>query len=140
MHYELVKREQFYEAVRQITYREDDIKEAAEFGCRSIEICYRKAIHTFAKYFVVYDDSNVPVVTVMLQRDGHIIFFISEIVISPITLIRTLKALADSTVNCCGPIVTKTAYWYTEAQRLNRIIGFKTFEKRNYYAFYYYEG
>ena len=137
MYYELVKLEQFYEAVQQITYREDDIKEAKEFGCKSILICYKRMDHLFAKYFVVYDSTDRPIVTVALQRNGQIIFFIDEVVDNHIELVRLLKTLAKTVTDCCGPIMTKTAFWYTEAQRINKLIGFKPLVIHDYFGIYY---
>ncbi len=136
MRYELVDKVTFYQTVAAITYRPDDIREAIEFGCTDIKDCYDKAVHKFAKYFVVYDDLNVPIVTVMLQRDGHILFFISNNVSNPRALIRTLKRLAKKVTTSCGAIITKTAYWYTEAQRLNRIMGFRDMTLYDYYGLY----
>ena len=136
MHYLKVDRETFYRAVDQIPYRAQDIQEANEFGCTDIKACYDKSVHKFGKYFLVYDDLNVPIVTVMLQRDGHIIFFISNNVTNNLGLIRVLKALSNSVTSTCGAIITKTAYWYTEAQRLNRIIGFKDYILYDYHGLY----
>ena len=136
MRYELADKVTFYQTVTAITYRADDIREAIEFGCTDIKDCYDKAKHKFAKYFIVYDDLNMPIVTVMLQRDGHILFFISDTVINPIALIRVLKQLALRVTGTCGAIITKTAYWYTEAQRLNRLIGFRDMTLYDYYGLY----
>jgi len=136
MTYSQVDRDPFYLAVDSITYRLSDVKEAIEFGCTDIRACYTKANHRYAKYFIVYDALNVPVVTVMLQRDGHIIFFISDTINNPTALIRVLKKLANKVTRNCGAIITKTAYWYTEAQRLNKIMGFKEMTLFNYYGLY----
>jgi hypothetical protein len=131
----LVSREDFYNAINSITYRNQDIAEAQQFGCSTIEDCYNKAKHRFASYYVIYEDT-VPIVTVMLQRDGYIIFFISNNVQNSLALIRVLKELADMVVMCAGPIITKTAYWYEEAQRLNKIIGFKEYQLYDYFGYY----
>lgn len=136
MRYEEVSKSFFYLAVDAIQYRPQDIKEAYDFGCDNIKACYDKSKHKFAKYFLVYDSVNRPVVTVMLQRDGHIIFFIDKNIDEPIKLIRVLKALADETVANAGPIITKTAYWYTEAQRMNKLIGFKDMTLYDYHGLY----
>ena len=94
-----------------------------------------KAKHKFAKYFIVVED-DTPIVTVMLQRDGHIIFFISKDVKNKVALIRVLKKLSNKTVRRCGAIITKTANWYNEANKLNKIIGFKKYEIYDYYTFW----
>ena len=83
---------------------------------------------TFARYFLVLDNGK-PIVTVMLQRDGHIIFFISKNVSSPIRLIRVLKQLADKQTDCLYPIITRTANWYKEANRINKLIGFSLWKE-----------
>ncbi len=130
-----VSREEFFTAVNSITYRNQDIIEAIEFGCTDILDCYMRAKHRFAKYFIVEEDGT-PIVTVMLQRDGHIIFFISNNVQNNITLIRVLKRLANRTVRRAGAIITKTALWYEEAQRLNRLIGFRDYQIYDYFGYY----
>jgi len=131
-----VSREDFYKAIDGIDYREQDIKEAFEFGCTSIKVCYDKANHSFARYYLICEDNGTPVVTIMLQRDGHLVFFISNIISSHISLVKALKRLADETILWVGPIFTKTAYWYTEAQRLNKLIGFRPYQKYNRYGIY----
>jgi hypothetical protein len=135
MTYSEVDKQTFFDRVDTIEYREQDIQEAREFGCKSIKACYTKAVHRFAKYFIVYDEYT-PIVTVMLQRDGYIIFFISKNVNSPVKLIKVLKRLANKVTKNAGAIITKTAKWYTEAQRLNRIIGFKDYQIYDYFGYY----
>jgi hypothetical protein len=136
MYWAEVDREEFYTTIRSISYRADDIREADQFGANSIEICYNKAKHRFAKYFVVYEDDGTPRCTVMLERCGGIVFFISDTINNNIALIRTLRDLADTKVSEAGPIVTRTASWYTEAIRINRLIGFKVFKLEDYSAYY----
>jgi len=130
-----VDKQLFFAAVNSIDYRDDDIKEANQFGCSSIEMCYKKANHAFAKYFII-EYKKEPVVTVMLQRDGHIIFFISKIKMPNIKLIRTLRRLAKKESKCAGPIVTKTASWYIEALRVNKLVGFWPYKLYSTYGFY----
>ena len=125
----------FMETVKLIDYRDGDIAEANEFGCISISKCYLKANHAFAKYYIVYEDDR-PIVSVMLQRDGTIIFFISKHVKKYIRLIRLLKRFARKTSRRYGPIVTKTASWYTEALRVNKLTGFKLWKMYNNYGLY----
>ena len=131
----LVSREEFFSAINTIEYRSQDLKEAIDFGCESILDCYMKAKHRFAKYYLV-EENGIPIVTVMLQRDGYIIFFISKNVNSPVKLIKVLKRLANNVTKNVGAIITKTAKWYIEAQRLNRIIGFKDYQIYDYFGYY----
>ena len=137
MKYVEVGRKTFFSTIALIKYRENDIAEAEDFGCINIRNCYEKANRDFARYFVVYE-GNDPIVTVMLQRDGHIIFFISKDVKHPIRLVRVLKRMAKKYSDCAGPIITKTAYWYKEAQRLNELIGFKPYKLYNKFGLYVY--
>ena len=130
-----VDRETFFDTIDAITYRNQDIAEALEFGCNSILNCYQKARHRFAKYFVVYEDSR-PIVTVMLQRDGQIIFFISDTVNNSLALVRELRNLCSTTVAGAGAIMTKTASWYTEAKRLNELTGFRVYAVVDYYEYW----
>jgi hypothetical protein len=39
-------------------------------------------------------------------------------------------------VRRAGAIITKTALWYEEAQRLNRIIGFVDYQIYDYFGYY----
>jgi hypothetical protein len=133
--YITVSKDEFFDIVRSIEYRDDDIKEALEFGCSSIENCYRKALHAFNKYYIVYEGNN-PVCTIQLARNGNITFFIAKNIKSPIHLVRKLRELATNVVYHCGPIVTKTASWYNEALRLNKLVGFKTLKLYNGYGLY----
>ena len=128
-------KEDFFNIIDSIEYREQDITEAKDFGCSSIRDVYLAAMHKFARYFVVYED-DIPVVTVMLQRDGHIVFFISKYVKHHIAIIRFLRSFAMEVVECCGPIITKTANWYTEARRLNDLIGFKLYYLKDKFGIY----
>ena len=133
--YKIVDRDTFLNEVSNIEYREDDIREANEFGCLDIHNCYMKAQKHFSRYFIVYEDMR-PICSIMLQRDGNIIFFISKNVKHKIKLIKVLRKLANKIVNCCGPIITKTASWYDEALRLNKIIGFMPYKLFNEFGLY----
>jgi len=133
--YSRVDKDTFYDAIRSIEYREDDIKEARLFGCPELIHCYDKAFHHHARYFIVYEDLR-PVVTVMLARNGDIVFFISKDVNNKIGLIKTLKKFSKETVKAAGPIYTKTAYWYKEAQKMNKVIGFIPLRLTDDYGIY----
>ena len=127
-----VDRKAFYLTVGSIKYRDQDQEEARYFGCLNVKDCYDKAKHEFARYFTLTDEGE-PVVTVMLQRDGQIIFFISDRIKHKVALVRALRRLAKKTVKCCGPITTKTANWYEEALKFNKLIGFKLYRINNRY-------
>jgi hypothetical protein len=116
-------------------YRDDDEKEAKGFGCKSIADCYVKSNHEFARYFILTQDTHT-VATVLLQRDGHIIFFTSKSIIHHISLIKSLIRLAKRESKCAGPLITKTASWYKEALRINRLIGFWPYKLYSDYGFY----
>jgi len=136
MFYKMVDKDKFYSTVNTIKYRTNDIREAYEFGASSIKVCYDKAKHKFARYCIVYEDDNRPIVTIMLQRDGNMVFFISKDVSSPIALIRLLNNLASDTAKNSGAIFTRTANWYKEALRLNKLTGFKLYQKYDGYNLY----
>jgi hypothetical protein len=133
--YVQVDRENFLSVVDSMTYRNQDIREAQQFGCSSVPACYKRIKDRFARYYIVYEDTK-PIVTVMLKRDGNIVFFIASEVKHHIGLIKCLKELATLTVKNAGAIMTKTAYWYEEAQRMNKLIGFKPYQKYDYYGLY----
>ena len=133
--YKEVDRDVFFKDASSITYRDDDIKEAKEFGCSSIIACFNRALAPFSRFFIVYED-EVAVCAIMLRRDGNIVFFISNTIKSNIGLIKKLRELAHLVVGCCGTIITKTALWYDEAQRLNNIIGFKPYKLNDKFGLY----
>ena len=133
--YKEVDKEVFFAAASNITYRDDDIREAQEFGCEDVINCFKKALSPFARYFIVYEDSR-PICAVILRRDGNIVFFIDKVVNHKVKLIRVLKKLARRVVRKCGPIITKTASWYNEALRLNRLIGFVPYKLFNGFGLY----
>ena len=135
MYIKELEAEAFMEVVEAMEYRFNDTREAKEFGCAGVPTCYLNANHRFAKYYVLYEN-DIPVVTIILQRDGMLVFFIAKKIEKHITLIRMLKAFARETVDKVGPIATKTALWYTEAQRLNVLIGFKDYELYDEYGIY----
>jgi hypothetical protein len=130
-----VSREKFFNEASSIEYRDDDIREANEFGCKDIITCFKKAISPFARYFIVYEDSK-PICAVILRRDGNIVFFTSKNITNHLGLIKALRKLALSIVHCCGSIITKTASWYSQAIRLNRLVGFKPYKIYNKFTLY----
>ena len=132
-----LKRTEFLEVVGSIRYRNQDIKEAMEFGCKDIADCYEKMKKEWARYFVAYEGEN-PVLTVALQRDGHIIFFISDSIQHPIRLTKAMRRFAKKMTKNCGPIITKTASWYEEANRFNKLVGFSLWKVFNRYALWVY--
>ena len=120
---EVDKKKFFSEAIL-IPYRADDEREAIEFGCLDVIDCLKKAEHPFNRYFIGYE-GRYPKAVVILNRCGQISFFISDDIKHPISMVKQFKKLARKVVDCCGPITTKTAWWYKEAHRLNKLIGFK---------------
>ena len=132
-----VDKETFYTAVAMIKYREQDVQEAVDFGCRSIRDCYDKANHDFIRWFLVFEGTS-PVCTVALQRDGHIIFFIADNIKYKKRLVKVLRELAEMAVGCCGPIITKTIGWYKEALKFNRLIGFHPWKINDIYQLWVY--
>jgi len=131
------KRSEFMDVVFSMKYRNQDIIEAKDFGCKEVPECYIKMKTEFAKYFIVYDGEK-PIVTVALQRDGYIVFFIAKEVEHPIKLVRTLRKLARRVTDKCGPIITKTAVWYKEAERLNKLVGFNEWKLFDSYSLWVY--
>lgn len=110
--------------VGSMTYLNQDEAEARDFGWQSVKNCYEKANHEFAKYFIVYEGYR-PICTIMLQRDGNLIFFVSDTIGNHVGFIKEIKNLAEEHTSRCGPIKTKTASWYKEALRINEIVGFQ---------------
>ena len=133
---QVVNRDQFYSTIKGITFREGDEQEARDFGCLSVEDCLKKSLHPFNRYYIVYEDGE-PKVAIILKRCGEIAFFIASNIRHKVRMVKKLKKLARTVVNRCGIITTKTALNYTEAQKMNKLIGFKPFKLYNKYGIYY---
>jgi len=145
--YKQVSKEQFESIVDSVKFKHKDSMEAMLYGCRNVKECYLKTMNSryskYNKYFIIFDDrTNAPLVPIILQRDGHIIFFVSQKLNRTNTLqfIKDVKQLAKETVNTVGSIFVNTANFYKEAHKLNRLIGFKPIEYYQFYTKYVLEG
>ena len=109
-----------------IKYRNQDIRESQLFGSKSILENYK--YKRFSRYYIIYLKDK-PIVPIQIDRTGFISFFISS-ELNPINdglvLVKTLKKLLQWwTDNYETTLFVKTANWYKEANKLNKIIGFK---------------
>ena len=135
-----VTKEEFVNILDNIKFKHKDSMEAMLYGCKNVQMCYLKAINSrygkYNKYFIVFDDrTNNPLVPIILQRDGHIVFFVSQDLdrTNALQFVKDIKQLAKETVSSVGSIFVNTANFYKEAHKLNKLIGFKPIE---YYQFY----
>ena len=109
-----------------IKYRNQDIIESKGFGAINIVDNYK--YNRASKYYIIYNKDK-PIVPIQIDRTGFINFFISS-ELNPINdglvLVKTLKKLLQWwTDNYETTLFVKTANWYKEANKLNKIIGFK---------------
>jgi len=111
-----------------IKYRNQDIVESKGFGAINVSDNY--VYDKFSKYYIIYKD-NKPIVPIQIKRNGFINFFISselEPVGDGLVLVKILKQLLKWwTDNYETTLFVKTAEWYKEANKLNKIIGFKKY-------------
>ena len=123
-----------------IKYRNQDIRESHLFGSKSILDNYK--YKRFSRYYIIYLKDK-PIVPIQIDRTGFISFFISnelEPVKDGIKLVKFLKAtLKWWTDNYETTLFVKTANWYKEANKLNRLIGFKQYKIFTDYSIWVYE-
>ena len=123
-----------------IKYRNQDIRESQLFGSKSILDNYK--YKRFSRYYIIYLKDK-PIVPIQIDRTGFISFFISnelEPVEDGIKLVKFLKAILKWwTNNYETTLFVKTANWYKEANKLNRLIGFKQYKIFTDYSIWVYE-
>jgi len=141
--YKEVSKEEFKAIVGSVKFKHKDNIEAMLYGCKNVKECYLKAINSrygrYNKYFIVFDNrTNSPLVPIILQRDGHIIFFVSQDLdrTNALQFVKDIKQLAKETVSTIGSIFVNTANFYKEAHKLNKLIGFKPIEHYQFYTKY----
>jgi len=139
---EIVDKKTLLEKAENIEYREDDIKEAKQYGCKTVFECYKRASERYSRYFLVVDNNKV-IAPIVLNRCGYLTFFVNK-ELSPnkaISFVRELKKLAKwYTDNYEKTIFVKTANWYKEAKRLNKLVGFKPYILRTSETIWVYNG
>jgi len=137
-----VSREAFLLLITHLDFKDDDEKESREFtgGLGIVEMYKHRANHDYAKYYIVKDNEKI-LVTIMLQRDGSLIYFTTKDFTPNLTrgVIRSVRNLANKTVRKVDNIFVKTAPWYAEAIRFVKIIGFTQIRVNKYDIQWIYE-
>ncbi len=141
--YKKVSEKEFKAIIDSVKFKHKDSMEAMLYGCSNVKECYLKSINSkygkYNKYFIVYDDrTNEPLVPIILQRDGHIVFYVTQNLTrtNALQFVKDIKQLAKETIEKVGSIFVNTANFYKEAHKLNRLIGFKPIGYYNTYTKY----
>ena len=123
-----------------IKYRNQDIVESKGFGAINIVDNYK--YNRTSKYYIIYNKDK-PIIPIQIDRTGFISFFISselEPVVDGLKLARFLKTILKWwTDNYETTLFVKTAHWYKEANKLNKLIGFKEVLISNEYSIWEYK-
>jgi len=142
-----VNKKEFINTLDNVKFKHKDNIEAMLYGCKNVKECYLKSINSkygkYNKYFIVYDDrTNEPLVLIILQRDGHIVFYVTQNLTrtNALQFIKDIRQLAKKTIEKVGSIFVNTANFYKEAHKLNRLIGFKPIGYYHTYTKYVLEG
>lgn len=137
---EIKNREEFLYLVHQQEYKPDDEWEAKELGYVSVKSLYNLTPKPYDKYFVIEDSESV-LATIVLRRSGTLDYFITTSV-TPYkipSLVRTVKKLADETVEKVDVIFTTTHKDYVGALRFNELVGFKKVMEGDKFSTWAYE-
>jgi hypothetical protein len=141
MTWEQVDQNAALEAAKEIKYRNQDIKEALDYGCKSVFGCYEAVKDRHTRWFLIKDGTTV-VAPIALKRDGYLTFFVNRD-LAPEKALAFIRALRDIakwyTDNYETTIFVKTANWYKEAQRINKLVGFKPYILTNKTTIWVYE-
>jgi len=138
---QLENRNDFLYIVNSVTYKESDEEEAKEFGYMSVKQMYNVCMYYYSKFYVIYDNEDAVLCTIELKRDGHLIYFVTD-ALTPFkipTLVRTVKHLADLTVEKVDNIFTTTMNSYTGAIRFNELVGFTLKIDKGVFSIWAYE-
>jgi len=139
MHFKIVNRTKLLSTVKTMTFRGQDIKEVKDFGFGSILQCFESVNHRFSRYAIIYDKTE-PQAVVSINRCGELTFFTSNSITSKIAYIKCLKDILTWYLsNYEKSMFVRVAKWYTEANRIVKMIGFKIYENHTYDIIYYIE-
>jgi len=139
MNFETVDRTTLLDTVKSMTFRGQDIKEAQDFGMGSILQCFESVNKRFSRYFIIYDNKE-PQAVVSIDRCGLLTFFTSNSITNKVAYIKCLKSIMQWYLkNYEKSMFVRVAKWYTEANRIVKIIGFKLYENHDYDYIYYIE-
>ena len=141
MTYTQLDKDTFLTIVKSLDYKDKDEAEAKAFGSDSVYDSNFRSNHWFAKYYVIEHEGNI-LATIILQRDGFLTYFVTKDFTPDLTrkLVRIVKELADITVDKVENIFTKTAIVYEEANRFNKLVGFRMIKISNDWTIWIYDG
>lgn len=138
---EFIDKKTFLETIKNIDFKENDIKEAQEFGCKDIYECYENVAQRYSRYVLIKEKSKT-LVPIILDRCGYLTFFVSK-ELDPrkaLSFVKEIKRLANwYTNNYETTIFVKVANWYREANRIVKLVGFKPYIQSDEYTIYVYE-
>ena len=132
---QILDRQLFLDMVKNQEYKQKDIQEIKQFSSGSIKSIYEYFSllnKRYVEYFIV-EKNNKILITSAITEDNFIHFFVTNN-LEPkygIELVKLLKHFVKEILNARLVLYIKTAIWYKEAIKLNKLVGFKA-KKINY--------
>ena len=120
-----VNSKEFFEAVDNATYQNQDILEAMEFGYKGVQDAYRQAELPWARFYLVYNGKKL-LASILEQRDGVLfVYTTTKLPGSNIRVfVKKLKHLLDNTVKCKDVVYTTHVRWHEPGKKLLKLLGF----------------
>ena len=140
MIYREIKNYEFFELIENLTYQNQDIIEAKEFGFDSVQDAFWKAERSYARFWTISHKETV-LATILEQRDGTLTFFttVDLPTHSMRRFVKVLRKLVIKVTKCREAVFVRVASWYKPAQTLLRTVGFKPMVLENHYSIWVYE-
>jgi len=136
MHYKIVNREKLIDTVKSMTFRDMDIKEVKDFGFKSILHCFETVNPRFSRYAIIYNNQE-PQAVISIDRCGSLTFFVSNNIVKHIAYIKCLKNIIQWYLsNYEKSMFVRVAKWYTEANRIVKMIGFTLYQNHTHDSIY----
>ena len=132
---QILDRQLFLDIVKNQEYKQKDIQEIKQFSSGSIKSIYEYFSllnKRYVEYFII-EKNNKILITSAITEDNFIHFFVTSN-LEPrygIELVKLLKYFVKEILNARLVLYIKTAIWYKEAIKLNKLVGFKA-KKINY--------
>jgi hypothetical protein len=131
MYFKLTDKETFMKLVDRTKFRYEDEVEIKQFGIKNVQTAFSKIDGRTTRWALIVDDkdNNNICAFIALPRDGYMSFFTNINIKHHIAFIKELKNIVNwYTDNYETTLFTRTANWYKEAIKINKIVGFKPFE------------
>jgi hypothetical protein len=132
--------EEFFGLIDTLTYQNEDILEAIDFGFDSVQDAFKEAERHYSRLWTIAHEGTV-LTTILEQRDGTLVFFSTEELKgrSIRRYVKVLRKLVRHVTKCREVVFVRVAAWYKPAQKLLKTVGFKPMVLENHYSIWVYE-